>query len=199
MYNIVKKLLFARELSLERGKISLLGHTVIMAPVSSFIEIRKYLSKFGATALLYEACKHSGITYMKTLIKKFGMKSSRELIEWGMNTISLAGWGNVELLSFNEDKKFSILILRGSEFARNYGPSKEPVDDVFRGYCAATATVVFKTDMDVVETKCLSMGKGVCEFTVKPAKEFDLTKKSISNQLQVTNKTIKRLLSKKTK
>ncbi len=41
------------------------------------------------------------------------------------------------------------------------------------------------------------MGNNVCEFIVKPAKEFDLSKKIILKQLQVTNKTIKRLLNKK--
>ena len=197
MYDIVKKLLFARELSLEKGKISLLGHIIIMAPISSFIEIRKKLSKIGAAAILYKACKESGIGYMNTIIKKFSMKKPRDLIEWGMNTISLAGWGSVEIINFDEKKKRSIVRLKESEFAKNYGASKEPVDDVFRGYCAATATVVFKTDIDVIETKCLSMGNNICEFIVKPAKEFDLSKKIISKQLQVTNKTIKKLLNKK--
>jgi predicted hydrocarbon binding protein len=194
MYDIVKKLLFARELSLEKGKISLLGHTIIMAPVSSFIEIRKQLSKIGATAILYKACKESGLGYMNTIIKKFSMKKPRELIEWGMNTISLAGWGSVEIVNFDEKGKKSIVRLSESEFAKNYGPSKEPVDDVFRAYCAATATIVFKTDIDVIEIKCLSMGNPTCEFIVKPAKEFDLSKEFILKQLQVTNKTIKKLL-----
>jgi len=197
MYDIVKKLLFARQLNLEKGKISLLGHTIVMVPVSSFIELRKQLSKIGAAALLYTACKESGLGYMDTIIKKFSMKNPRELIEWGMNTISLAGWGSVDIINFDEKSKRAIVRLNESEFAKNYGNSKEPVDDVFRAYCAATATVVFKTDMDVIEIKCLSMGNSVCEFIVKPAKEFDLSKKFILKQFQVSNKTIKKLLDKK--
>jgi predicted hydrocarbon binding protein len=197
MYDIVKKLLFARELNLEKGKISLLGHTIIMAPVSSFIELRKKLSKIGATALLYKSCKESGLGYMNTIIKKFSMKKPRELLEWGMNTISLAGWGSVEIINFDEKNKRAIVRLNESEFARNYGNSKEPVDDVFRAYCAATGTIIFKIDIDVVEIKCLSMGNNTCEFIVKPAKEFDLSKKFIFKQLEITNKTIKKLLDKK--
>jgi len=197
MYDIVKKLLFARELSLEKGKISLLGHTIIMAPVSSFIELRKQLSKIGATALLYRACKESGLGYMDTIIKKFRMKNPRELLEWGMNTISLAGWGSVEIINFDGKNKRAIVRLSESEFAKNYGNSKEPVDDVFRAYCAATGTVIFKTDMDVIEIKCLSMGNPICEFMVKPSGEFDLSEKFILKQLQISNKSIKKLLDKK--
>jgi len=197
MYDIVKKLLFARELNLEKGKISLLGHTIIMAPVSSFIELRKQLSKIGAAALLYRSCKESGIGYMDTLIKKFSMKRSRDLIEWGMNTISLAGWGEVEVINFNEDKKMSIARLKESAFARNYGRSKEPVDDIFRAYFAATGVIVFKTNVDVIETKCISMGNNVCEFLLKPAKEFDLSDKFVLKQLDIINPAIKKLLGKK--
>lgn len=197
MYDIVKKLLFARELNLEKGKISLLGHIIIMAPVSSFIEIRKQLSKIGATSILYRACKESGLDYMNTIIKKFSMKKPRELLEWGMNTISLSGWGSVDIINFDEKNKRAIVRLNESEFAKNYGTSKEPVDDVFRAYCAATGTIIFKTDIDVIEVKCISMGNNTCEFIVKPAKEFDLSNKFIFKQLQVTNKNIKQMLSKK--
>ena len=194
MYDIIKKLLFARELDLEKGHIKLLGHTIIMAPVSSFIELRKILAKMDSTAVLYKACKKSGIDYMNTLVKKFTMKKSRELIEWGMNTISLAGWGNVEIVKYDEKKKYSIIRLYDSEFAKNYGRSNEPVDDVFRGFFAATGTVVFKTKMDAIETKCLNLGNNVCEFTLQESKKFDKKDDFIFKQLFVKDKKIEKMI-----
>ena len=197
MYDIVKKLLFARQLKLEKGEVILLGHPITMVPLLTFTEIRKILKKIDATNILYEACKKSGIDYLQSIKKNFKMKTKKDLIEWGVNTISLAGWGNTEVYNFDEKKKSTIIRLYNSTFAKAYGRAKEPVDDVFRGYVAATGVMVFNDNsMEAVEVNCMSMGSKICEFLVKRKSEFDLTKKSVSNQLEINNKSLRKIIKK---
>ena len=98
---------------------------------------------------------------------------------------------------FDEKKKSTVIRLYDSTFVKAYGKSKEPIDDVFRGYAAATGVMVFNdSTIEAVEVKCMSMGSEICEFLVKPRKKFNLTKKSVSRQL-LTNKKMKRRLLKK--
>ncbi len=189
MFDVVKKLMFAREIDFERGNISLLGHPVIMCPVSTFTEIRRMLEVIDATALLYLASKKSGLSYIRTLQKKFGMKPY-DLLKWGINTISLAGWGNTEILKFDMEKKTSITILEDSKFVKSYGHSSVPIDDIFRGFAAATASICFGIDSDVIEIKCKSMGAPRCEIIAKPAGEFDLKNPEINKQLIIQNENV---------
>lgn len=196
MFDIVKKLMFAREIDFEEGSINLLGHPIVMCPVVTFVEIRKMLETVDATALLYQASKTSGIDYMKSIGKKFGMKE-QDLLKWGVNTISLAGWGKTKILKLDPEEKISITVLEDSSFVRCYGKSREPVDDIFRGYAAATASICFKTDMDVIEVKCKAMGDRVCEIVAKPFGSFDMKDPSVRKQLEIQNKSIAKMLENK--
>ncbi len=184
MFDIVKKLMFAREIDFEEGEINLLGHPIIMCPIATLVEIRRFLENIDATALLYRASKNSGLDYMKDMKKKFGMKP-RDLMKWGVNTISLAGWGKTKILNVDFDKKVARLVLEDSSFVRCYGKSKEPVDDVFRGYIASAATIFFRTDADAIETKCKAKGDRLCEVIAKPRGRFDTKKPGIKKQLVI--------------
>lgn len=182
MFDIVKKLMFAREIDFEEGSIKLLGHPIVMCPITTFVEMRRILERIDSTAFLYHASKNSGLGYMKNMKKKFGMKS-RDLMKWGVNTISLAGWGKTKILTADFDKKIAHLLLEDSTFVQCYGKSKGPVDDVFRGYIASAATIFFKTDMDAIETKCKAKGDRLCEVVAKPKGSFDIKKPEIRKQL----------------
>jgi predicted hydrocarbon binding protein len=47
-----------------------------------------------------------------------------------------------------------------------------PVDGLARGMYAGSANVIFKCDMDAVETRCVAMGDPYCEFVLKPRDEW---------------------------
>ena len=73
--------------------------------------------------------------------------------------------------------------LTKSRFAEVYGPSKEPIDDIVRGFIAGGASLLFSKDVEAVETKCISKGDRFCEIVVQSKEKFDLSKKLIKNQL----------------
>lgn len=195
MFEVLKKLMLAKEINFEEGKISLLGHPIIMCPVSTIVEIRKLLEKVNSTAIMYYAAKKSGNEYVKTIKNKFKMKP-KDLILWGINTISLAGWGKSELIKYDPKNKIAIMTY-DSTFAKLYGHSKEPIDEIFRGFASTTASACFGKEIEGVEIKCKAMGSNICELIFKEKNKFDLSDKFIRKQLFVENKKISKLLLRK--
>jgi len=184
MLDVIKKLLFARQLSFEEGSVILLGVPIVMHPVGTLVSIRKILEERNEVVLLYKASKDSGKGYQLNIKKIFGMNHDK-MIEWGINSLTLGGWGKTRIVRLNRDKKTAIIRLDDSAFAKAYGRSKEFVDDIFRGYAASTGDIIFNTDCDAVEVKCTAKGDGCCEFLVKPSENFDYKDENIRKQLSL--------------
>lgn len=192
MIDIIKKLLFARQLSFEEGSVILLGIPIVMHPVATMVSIRKILEERNETVLLYRACKDSGKIYQLNIKKAFGMDRNK-MIEWGINSLTLGGWGKIKIAKLDYDKKMAIIRLDDSSFAKLYGRSKEFIDDVFRGYAASTGGIIFNKDCDAVEVKCIAKGDGCCEFLVKPSENFDYKDKLVKKQLLLPKEKIRKV------
>src|SRR4030066_384136 len=102
MYDIVKRLLFSRQISFEEGKIKLLNQPVVISPTLIHAKMLQVMrKKYGKTAdkIFYDASKETGIKYMSLLKEKYKM-SKNEMSKWAANSITLSGWGIVKVIKY---------------------------------------------------------------------------------------------------
>lgn len=173
MFDLFKKLLFSRQLSLEKGKVIMLGSPMCVTPASIFIDIQKDLEKAlgkkNAYKRIYEGSKEGGIKFAKKLYEVYKLKGEK-LLRWEFDVVMLAGWGEFNLINFDRNKKTMRVEVKNSPIAIGYGKSRTPVDCYISGFAAGGAEVALEIPMKVKEIKCLSMGHGYCEFTAGPEK-----------------------------
>ena len=184
MFNFFKKLLIARQLKVEKGSLEMLGERMLIMPAYTFSYIIKSAEdqdKIGR--LIYNACKHAnndprGFTY--DVSKKFNLKGE-DLIKWMADIATTSGWGIIDIVRFDGDKKTATIMIKDSPVAKNIQGAKNPVDHPIRGYMAGAAEVVFNdlsTDKkswikyDYVETKCVACGSQFCSFELMPREQL---------------------------
>lgn len=176
MYDIVKKLLFARQFQMEKGNINLMGLDIMMIPAPVMVDIIKTLEKSigyeKTKKLIYNGVKSGTSYYAKKISEKYNIKGVK-LIQWLVDTMMLTGWGEAKLISIDIKRKTAILHLYNSTLAKHYGKSKKPIDHVMAGAQAGGASIVFGEDAIVRETKCSSMGNDFCEFIYSAEKNKD--------------------------
>jgi len=173
MFDLVKKLLFSRQLTLEKGKVIMLGSPMCVTPASIFVEIQKDLEKAigknKAYERIYEGSRYGGIKFAEKLYEAYKLKGEK-LLRWEFDVVMLAGWGEFEMINFDRNKKIMRVKVLNSPIAELYGKSKTPVDAYIAGFAAGGSSVALDMPMDVKEVKCLSMGHTHCEFLAEPKK-----------------------------
>ena len=173
MLDVVKKLLFARQIKFEKGKIFLLGYPIVMQPAEIFVQLKKEIvKKDPKDKFLYEMSKNAGKKYMKGISSKFKMSLS-EKIKWGINSFELGGWGITEITDLKVKEFKAIIKIKNSTVAKLYGKSDVPVDDVMAGFIAGASCIYWNKEMDVIERKCIAKGDQFCEFIVLPTEEIN--------------------------
>jgi len=186
MFKLVADLLMHGQLKFEKGRITLLEQRISMLPLYNTVEIQKSLEKLGQVNLLYFSNKKFGLEWTKKIYKSFKTKET-EIFKWGINSVTLAGWGEVSLLENSSNGKKIRFKLEDSGIVEYYGESSKPVDHIFRGMIAGAMSATYNLDMDAIEVSCKAQGKESCEFLVMPAKNFDRTDKRIFQQLEPPN------------
>ena len=153
-----------------------------MLPSDSFVLLQKELEKRGLENLIYFAGKEAGKTWFEAMNKEYSLKG-RDVILWGSNIVTLAGWGEAIIESRDDSTKTITFALNSSVVSELHGSSKSPVDHIFRGLLCGAMCVIYKDDLDAVEIKCKAIGDPVCKFLVKPSKEFDFSNELVKKQL----------------
>lgn len=176
MFDFVKKLMFARQLKMEKGRIDMLGQRMMIIPTYTFAcMIKNAKDPIETGKFIYDACKHTnrdalGFTYKVS--EKFGLKGA-DLIRWMANIATMAGFGIIEVIEINENKKTAAVHITDSPMVQIIRNSKYSVDHPIRGYMAGAAEVIFNglekdnkkwKKYDYIETKCMAKGNNVCEF-----------------------------------
>lgn len=167
------KLLIGRQLEFDNGKINLIGQPMVMMPVVTIakmqhhIEKKSKLRKLGEDAL-YNAAKDAGIDYMGRYRKNYGVTSPTKLLEWAINSMHLAGWGQFTVSKFDVKKAIAEFKVENSPFAIEIGKRRYPVDHIIRGYIAGGLYVMFNRKVECKETKCIATGYPHCEFIAGP-------------------------------
>ena len=194
MFDIVQKLLMARELEMKEGEISLLGERVQFVPTQIFVDMLKSAKTeeeyWKVANLQYESTKKAVYEWFQKMSKKKGLVGNK-LLEWEVNIWNLAGWGN---FSFNATQFLKGRVscrVKNSPiakiFLKSYGKSKWPVCHLIRGGLAGGMVAVTGIEeSEVIETKCMAQGYDHCEFIIRPKEEFkDLKKPYLKKQINL--------------
>jgi len=175
MFDIVRKLLSVREMEFESAKINLLKQPVVMMPLETYMGLQKKFEAEGRTIDIYRAAWDTGYKWFHEMKTNYGMDTIKSMLKWGSSILSLAGWGNLSTRTFDVDRKLVHYDFGNSRLCELYGPQKQPVCHLIRGYLAGgSAYMLGDKEIEAVETKCMSLGDPKCEFVCKPGKEFDL-------------------------
>lgn len=176
MFDVFKKLLLARQMSIEKGKIEMLGQRMIIAPVYTFSYIIKNaVNQDEMGRLIYDACKHAnndprGFTH--DVSRKYKLRGEK-LIRWMADIATTSGWGVINVVKVDEREKTAVVNIEDSPVAKFIGKSKHPVDHPIRGYMAGAAEVIFNdlkankgewVKYDYIETHCRATGNPFCSF-----------------------------------
>jgi predicted hydrocarbon binding protein len=182
MFKIVSNLILHNKIRFEQGSIKLFEKDVALFPVDYIVFIQKRLESEGKGNYLYKSAKDNGIKWMTNLKDRYNLDKEC-LFEWGINTLSVAGWGETEILQVDYKQKLVWFNVKNSTFANGYGKSNHCVDNFIRGSFAGGLSVMFGVDCDSVELSCRAKGDSFCRFVVKPSTKFDMTDKEVSEQL----------------
>ncbi len=171
LLDTIANLLLHKQLRFDDGKIVLLDQRVAMLPLYNVVELQKQLERLNLQNSLYFANKKFGKDWTGKIYASYKMNEN-QIFQWGINSVTLAGWGSVKLVDRDVGKKIFKFNLVDSGMAYYYGPSKKPIDHIFRGMIAGAMSAIYSTDLDAVETKCKAQGHPVCEFIVQPKSFF---------------------------
>ncbi len=174
MFEFVKKLMLGRELDFDRGKILLLREPICLMPVRTVADIVAF-TKNDQKNILYYAGKLSGSYWFEKITQRFYERKMplKDIIEWGNNIIAMAGYGISILEKFGEKDREFLFRLENSTVSELTGPSKKPVDHLYRGFIAGAGTRMIREECDALEIKCKATGAPYCAFVVKPSRLFN--------------------------
>ncbi len=162
MFDFAKKLLFARELKMERGNMQILGQNVAVFPVHLFNYFIENNSQI--IPLIYNGGKESATLFAKELMRRYNFKSG-QIKDWLKNIIEFAGWGEAEFIKYDQKHHIAVLRVRNSSLAL-HSKRKEPVDHLIRGFFAGGGKVSMNAELDCIETRCIAKNDNICEFIV---------------------------------
>lgn len=170
MFELFQKLVFAGQLKMEKGKISMLKQPVALIPIEMFsfvlknTKTRKDVGKY-----IYEGCKLSGKAFSKNIQKTYDFKGI-DLTKWLVELFLLSGWGELTLQKIDMKKKSAVFYLNDSPICKLYGKSDTPVDFAIAGLLAGGGCEIFGEDIDCKEIKCKATGSPFCVFVLSKAK-----------------------------
>lgn len=177
MFNLLLKLVLHKQLVMKDGIIKIFGkHPVVFFPLANLFYILQLVDRLKKHNELYLTSKKLGKEWIIGLLEAYKMDTIKEQAKWGENVFTLAGFGKMEVVSWDVQKKEMIYRVYDSTVAKMYGNVGRAVDHIPRGWFAGASSVFFKTDVDCVETKCLSKGDEFCEFLVAPKENLKKAK-----------------------
>ncbi|PIN98456.1 MAG: hypothetical protein COT90_04265 [Candidatus Diapherotrites archaeon CG10_big_fil_rev_8_21_14_0_10_31_34] len=186
MLKTVTELMLHHQLVFEEGRINLFGMPISMVSPYFVVELQKELEKKNLDNLIYFVARNFGKHWFNSMGDSYGLKM-KDVMKWGPNIISLAGWGKVTVRKKKDSEKSLFVTLEKSVNSEIYGKSSKAVDHLFRGLVCGAWSYVYGEDLDAIETKCRAKGDKICEFVIMPKKNFDLTNAEIKRQLLLPN------------
>lgn len=183
MLKLVSDLLLHRKFIFEEGRVTLFNIPISIIPTNFMVLLQKDLESKGLGQLIYKVAKINGKDWFQSMDNDFSLKT-KDVMKWGPDLISLAGWGKVTVRTKKDSEKSVVITLEKSANAIVYGRCDKPVDDFFRGLVCGAWSYVYGEELDAVETKCMSKGDSFCEFVIMPKAKFDMQNPEIERQLK---------------
>jgi predicted hydrocarbon binding protein len=150
----------------ENGEIRIAGTDWILMAGPTLRSLMEGINKIlgtGTTAILLEAGKCAGREFTQSLLKEGTLPE--EIPTWLEIFFTQGGWGKIKAQA-NFTNKTAVVVIDNCATTRGV-KSKESVCHFIRGYIAGTGEILFKTNIECVETKCMSKGNAYCEFRVR--------------------------------
>jgi len=171
MLPFVSKLLLARQLNFEKGKLSIFGQRVIIFPVELILLITQKCTvdkKFEQD--IYDTMKEAVYQFCKNLNKRRNVKP-KEMAKILINLAEMNGYGKLQIIKLDYEKKVAIFHMRGLPSELLIGKLKQKgkkvVDKYWGGMLAGGASFIFgDKNIEAIETRCVVEGKESCEFLV---------------------------------
>jgi predicted hydrocarbon binding protein len=190
MLNILKELLFSREISFEEGSIMMLKGRVVIIPIHIFVNIFKKLQeyKIDSDKFLYEIGKEEGVHWIGQIKDRYRMKPT-DALKWGLNSMSVGGWGKIETVKVDLFKRnTAVFRAYNSPFAKLLGRTGKVSDPILAGFIGGGGSIIYNRSLECKETKCIAKGDMFCEFVVKPSKKDWISKYKSEYQLKGNEK-----------
>ena len=117
----------------------------------------------SAVALLYHLAYSGGKFLADYLSEKLKLKGEELLIEI-LKIYQAGGWGRAELIEYHPNRMKIILRLYDSIECKAFEGSYKPMSQLIRGHLSGLLSGLLKTDVRVIESKCIAKGDPYCEF-----------------------------------
>jgi hypothetical protein len=154
----VKKLLFARQINIDKQLYVLENKKVMVSP-KAILDIQD-----NDTDKIYKEVKQLFLAETKGHKRRIGA-SSKRLLDFMVNLFETYGFGQFQILRF--DSNTAVFNIIGSPFITKDG---HKTCYFTAGALAGTMSVVFNKNADCDEESCISAGKNYCRFVVKVKK-----------------------------
>jgi predicted hydrocarbon binding protein len=181
---ILEKIIRFHAFQWKDGKIILWNVPGYLSPLFVVVYQQKLMEKKcghkASADFFYNVGKFQGIQTFRVIAKSYGygnlIKDKKKLLDFQTGQSALVGVGKYKWVRFDLTNK--IFVVRGrSSFADEYsaifGIQKVPVCHLVRGLSAGFIEELIGEKCLAIETSCCAMAKPVCEFVVRPLKNWD--------------------------
>lgn len=183
---IFKKFLIARQIEMEKGRISIVGIRSANTSTSTLISIQEEIIKTlgdKGVKLLYNAGKIGGVELAKTMGKVMGLSGLKMAESLATGCTQMMGWGIVTIVRCDFPKHSISFKVEDSPLSlKRY---KRAFCHIERGQITGAMEVIFNHRVEGVEVRCKSLGHHFCQFEIKPIEDFDLNDKLVREQLPI--------------
>ncbi len=158
------------DLDEERGILKAYGERFLFIPVKLIHSIEDRLTEsFGpvtATSFQYEIGKEGGGHYIR-LAQKAGLsvKTQKDVQEIAERLGTLGGWGKLEVVDFNFDKKLARIRWKDGVSVRNK-KGRTAVCHFGRGILTGAVEGILRSACESIETNCQGKGDKYCEAII---------------------------------
>lgn len=167
MIPFVTKLLMSGQLKFEEGQITIFDQRVLIFPMSMVeIMIEKSVKDEEFARSIYDAAKKSVIEFSESVCKRLNITKEKDFLDILFKLTEMNGYGQITPVKIDYEKKVGILHLRGlpSKAIAGKFAGVRTADVYWCGLVAGGMSHVFGTDVDAIETRCVSDGKDSCEI-----------------------------------
>ncbi len=170
----MQKMMFAKQLEIEEGRIELLGFRMVMLPaytLTKFIEELYKVHGDEAFDIVKRVGKHHG-RYATDVLGREHEIPPRRFIHETLDSSGILGLGKLEAEIMNFDEGKMVFRIEGSPFPEQFRQSnilsdvEGPVDHLQLGMLIGIASDLFDTPVTARETKCEFLGHTHCKLAV---------------------------------
>jgi uncharacterized protein len=160
----------------KKGTLSAYGERFLLIPVKLIHSIEDRLTEsFGpitATSFQYEIGKEGGAQYVHLAQKVgIGTKSPIDVQRIASSLGTQNGWGKVEIVDFDFNKKIARIRWKNGVSVRNH-KGKTPVCHFGRGVLTGAVEEIFGRSCESIEVSCQGKGDKFCEAVVAEPAEI---------------------------